>query len=508
MEIRKKAFGPYTLLPHQIAAVQWMIQREEDDKMRGGFLCDDMGLGKTVSTVGLMINKPVAMTLVLAPLAVLQQWIATISSAGGPAVYKFHKDDWRCVGGNVRNGRVFVTNYDKLVRGGEAFDMRFNRIICDEAHTLRNFMSKKTMALRKLTCDKYWFLTGTPIVNGPSDLTCLVSLANSKVRPFIGYSKQRMESWMGDWALHRTAGQMRDLLADMLPKPAIIKEHRLPFATEDEALFYRGIQGRIAAQLEHLMEQDRGGGLAMLTLLLRLRQISVHPQVYIKSKKKKGTYLRPDWEGDSTKTEAIVNIMKEEKEGHGYVIFCNFKEEVDILRERLERESCVGTVLTYDGTMSEATRSAVVAESEEAMNTTGGEGEVAMLEDVFTKPMIPTDVIRHIMGFKGPAHTVLLAQIQCAGTGLNLQHFDRVIFTTPWWTAALMDQAAGRVLRLGQRKQVVIHHIHLEEEGNVSLNIDDFINEKVEEKRELCQRLLEVANRHVMPIVEAEVETN
>ena len=108
------------------------------------------------------------------------------------------------------------------------------------------------------------------------------------------------------------------------------------------------------------------------------------------------------------------------------------------------------------------------------------------------------------MGFKGPAHTVLLAQIQCAGTVLNLQHFDRVIFTTPWWTAALMDQAAGRVLRLGQRKQVVIHHIHLEEEGNVSLNIDDFINEKVEEKRELCQRLLEVANRHVMPIVEAD----
>jgi SNF2 family DNA or RNA helicase len=499
MEVSKKAFGPYTLLSHQIAAVQWMIQREEDEVMRGGFLCDDLGLGKTVSTVGLMINKPVAMSLVLAPLAVLRQWISTVTAANGPAVYELRKGDWRCVGGNVRLGRVFVTNYDKLVKGGSMFEMRFNRIICDEAHTLRSYMSKKTVALRKLTCDKYWFLTGTPIVNGGSDLTCLVSLANSKVRPFIGYRAQVMESWMGDWALHRTAGQMRELLGDMLPKPAIIREHRLPFATEDEALFYRGIQGRIAARLAHLMEQDRGGGLAMLTLLLRLRQISVHPQVYIKSKKKNGDYLRPDWEGDSTKTEAIVKILKEEKEGHGYVIFCNFKEEVDILRERLMKEACVGTVLTYDGSMSEAARSAVIMESEEAMARTSTEGVIDALKDTLK---LPTDIIRNIAQFKGPAHTVLLAQIQCAGTGLNLQHFDRVIFTTPWWTAALMDQAAGRVLRLGQRKQVVIHYIHLEEEGNVSLNIDDFINEKVEEKRELCQRLLAASDRRVMPIVE------
>ena len=503
--ISKPTFGPYTLLPHQVAAVQWMIQREEDDVMRGGFLCDDMGLGKTVSTVGLMVNKPVARTLVLAPLAVLRQWVATISSAGGPAVYEFHKGDWRCVGGNLRNGRVFVTNYDKLVRNGSAFEMRFNRIICDEAHVLRSFMSKKTTAVRKLECDRYWFLTGTPIVNGGSDLTCLVSLANKSIRPFIGYSKQQMEQWMRDWALHRTAGQMRELLADMLPKPAIIKEHRIPFATEEEAFFYRGIQGRIAAQLQHLMDQDNANGIAMLTLLLRLRQISVHPQVYIQSKKKKGGYLRPDWTGDSTKTEAIVKILKEEKEGHGYVIFCNFKEELDILRARLEQEPCVGSVITYEGSMSESTRAAVVAESEELMNATVGEGEVAMLEDIFTKPMLPTDVIRHILKFKGPSHTVMLAQIQCAGTGLNLQHFDRVIFTTPWWTAALMDQAAGRVLRLGQRKQVVIHYIHLEEEGNVSLNIDDFINEKVEQKRELCQLMLSVANRQVMAAIETTV---
>jgi superfamily II DNA or RNA helicase len=91
-------------------------------------------------------------------------------------------------------------------------------------------------------------------------------------------------------------------------------------------------------------------------------------------------------------------------------------------------------------------------------------------------------------------HVVLLAQIQCAGTGLNLQHMDRVIFTTPWWTAALMDQAAGRVLRLGQKEQVVIHHLALREEEEMVINIDDFINMRVEAKRSLCHHLLSLAN--------------
>ena len=62
----------------------------------------------------------------------------------------------------------------------------------------------------------------------------------------------------------------------------------------------------------------------------------------------------------------------------------------------------------------------------------------------------------------------------------------------------ISDSRPRSVLRLGQRKQVVIHYVHLEEEGNVSLNIDDFINEKVEGKRELCQQLLGAANRQVM----------
>jgi superfamily II DNA or RNA helicase len=93
----------------------------------------------------------------------------------------------------------------------------------------------------------------------------------------------------------------------------------------------------------------------------------------------------------------------------------------------------------------------------------------------------------------GIRHTVLLVQIQCGGTGLNLQFMDRVIFTTPWWTAALMDQAAGRVMRIGQKNQVVIHTISLKEEEAASLNIDDFIQQRVSMKRDICTAMIEAA---------------
>ena len=91
--------------------------------------------------------------------------------------------------------------------------------------------------------------------------------------------------------------------------------------------------------------------------------------------------------------------------------------------------------------------------------------------------------------------SVLLAQIQTAGTGLNLQHLNRVIFTSSWWTAALMDQAVGRVVRIGQEDNVHVHYLTFKED--VSMNIDEYINERVEIKRDLSTELLAAACHNI-----------
>jgi transcription termination factor 2 len=505
MPLRHTTLGTRTLYPHQVTAIEWMQEQERNLDFSGGLLCDEMGLGKTFTAIGLLVNSPVPSTLILGPLAVLAQWVSALLSISSlcPALFVMKNGKWKVTGGNARKGRIFLTNYDKLTHNGATFASHYDRIICDEAHILRNYKSKKYQALQKFYRRFTWCITGTPIVNGIQDLITLSSLINTRINAkTTHYTPAQAEEWMTAHALHRTTNNIRHLIEASLPAPPTVHRHRIPFRTEEEATFYRGIQGRIAAELVHLMAQDHPNMINILSLILRLRQMSVHPQVYIQGMRRTNeAYSRPDWTADSSKFDKIVDILSHDTKNHGYVIFCNFKDEMALLKQRLEREASVMTVLTYDGSLSAEQRTAVVKASEDAMakQTAIGTHTTEYILDTFCPrmPQLPSDVCNMIDQFKGGNHVVLLAQLQCASAGLNLQHMDRVIFTTPWWTAATMDQAIGRVLRIGQKKQVAIHHIALEEEVEMSMNIDDYMNERVEMKRQLCDLLLQAADHRI-----------
>jgi SNF2 family DNA or RNA helicase len=499
--------GSKVLHPHQVAAVSWMKDRETDADLCGGLLCDEMGLGKTLTMISHIINSPVKQTLLLTPLAVITQWVRAILSLGSvaPAVYVLQIKRWKHMGGKPKNGKLYLTNYDKLLSKHMPFHNSYDRLICDEAHILRNHQSKKYMRLFKIQRTSTWLITGTPIVNSTKNLSALLSLINpQRFAPNRTLPMDEAATYMHTYALCRTTEQLRDTILASLPEAPKVIHHRLPFRSEEEAVFYRGIQGRLNADLQREMEEDRPDMIMILSLLLRLRQISVHPQIYINSKKRTTQgYARKNWVGDSTKTEAIVDILSKDSGQHGYVIFCHFKEEIALLQERLRKEPFVRDILVYSGDQNTAQRNDSITKSEEYMADAvsySGKGERvdAILQAAFPNlPILPLDCCGVIEEFLGPSHTIILAQIQCAGTGLNLQHMDRVIFTTPWWTAALMDQAVGRVIRLGQTRSVIVHHLSLDEEQEVSLNIDDFINERVEQKRTICQTLLEAADHRV-----------
>jgi SNF2 family DNA or RNA helicase len=87
---------------------------------------------------------------------------------------------------------------------------------------------------------------------------------------------------------------------------------------------------------------------------------------------------------------------------------------------------------------------------------------------------------------------VMLVQLQSGGTGLNLQHFDRIVFSGPWWTSALMEQAVGRAVRIGQKEVVHVYRIQLKEEE--AMNIDTYMLQKADTKGGLCKEILSYAN--------------
>jgi hypothetical protein len=59
----------------------------------------------------------------------------------------------------------------------------------------------------------------------------------------------------------------------------------------------------------------------------------------------------------------------------------------------------------------------------------------------------------------------------------------------------MMNQAIGRAVRIGQKNQVIVHHLLLKEDK--TMNIDRLMNMKAESKGQLNEMVLLAANRNI-----------
>lgn len=83
-----------------------------------------------------------------------------------------------------------------------------------------------------------------------------------------------------------------------------------------------------------------------------------------------------------------------------------------------------------------------------------------------------------------PGIRVLVAQINCASTGINLQCANVAIITSPTWNPCVEEQAVGRVHRQGQTKPVRVYRLEMRgtieshclgRQHDKTLIIDDYV---------------------------------
>jgi len=455
---------------HQTYGVHWLLSREQDT-IKGGILCDEMGLGKTIQMLGLIKESLLYSTLLVAPLAVINQWKQTAERANIRCfTYDVKKSTWILQTRAFPNSKhLYLIGYECLANNILSISAKnFDRIICDEAHRLgvhkirsqiKNPSKLSFKIIRTINATSKWFLTATPVVNSIDDVYSLFALLDPSL------ITEPIESLMSSYALGRTMAQMRSVVPDAPSVPSI-NNHVLEFVSKEEEEFYVSIQNNIEKQLSY-----SENALIVLRLILMLRQLSIHPQVYIEARKKKIKNVYNDWTEPSTKFIKIRELLiAESHECHKWIIFCHFHDEMNMLKEYISKIDCVRNIETYSGCLN-------CNEKTDAL-------------DRVRKPFSPSIVKKC---------DVLLIQLKAGGVGLNLQEFDRIIFSSPWWTQAALDQGIGRAVRIGQQKQVVVHNLILKQEEAINVrNIDKWMKKIAQEKDEINKMILRMADTNII----------
>lgn len=456
-------FTGFVYHPHQEAAIRWMMAREGTDALyfKGGILADEMGLGKTWMTIGLLLNKPVAQTLLLVPPVLMTQWRealtasaishsvlgapekpfkARVAKSAAPGV-KGYRRPAALVPGDVSDAsavagmHVVLSTYDRATYNTALLStLDFDRIICDEGHIFRN--GRKTLRFQRLAAlesDRRWILSGTPIQNRKTDFQNLMA--------FLGMSgEDRVAVPYKDAAaavlLRRTVSEVRETVPTMptLRPLHVIHPVRMPTGGEEESVF-----NALVGRFEHAVERNAKATI-ILELYLRIRQFLAHPAIYVDAMKRKfkSKYGRDSWTGTASKMEAFRTLVST-GDKTPTIVFGTFRAELEFADEILTEAGY--KVFRVEGGMTEGARAAATAESREAA--------------------------------AAGTPVAIVVQIMAGSAGLNLQHCSRVIFLSSHWNPAVVDQAVGRAYRMGQTKRVEVHHILLAD--NAEKNLDRYM---------------------------------
>jgi SNF2 family DNA or RNA helicase len=337
------------LLPHQVDGVAWMIEKEtgmhnKRAKLpKGGILADDMGLGKTVQSIALILsntrpekgiepeNKKNKIsdstgkgTLVVAPLALIKQWEAEISSkvtkSHALKVLVHHGPNRTKSADKLKQYDVVITTYqvlasehascgdgpDGLKKG--CFAVSWYRTMLDEAHTIKNRNAKMTKACYEIRSHYRWCLTGTPMQNNLDELQSLIKFL--RIQPYCDMANWKdsiagpMKNGKGNLAMRRLQIFLK-VFMKRRTKDVLKKEGALNFGgkakegeekpafqivarnvetvigefTAKERAFYDRLSDRAQSRLDEMMGGAKQDYIGALVLLLRLRQACNHPNL-------------------------------------------------------------------------------------------------------------------------------------------------------------------------------------------------------------------------------------
>ncbi|KAL2703640.1 hypothetical protein AAEP93_004711 [Penicillium crustosum] len=314
------------LMVNQVLAASWMCKREtSSSKLKSGLLCDVMGFGKTLSTLACIVNRkvptePEGPTLIVAPRNLIETWMSQIrqhcdTEAAGTVIA--HCSGARVKTNNLvhylRQCNIVLTTYSDISssypnlklppdmkteaaiemwwnqeydeKAGVFHQIHWHRIILDEAHIIRNRMTRTSIAVRSLSGNFKWALTGTPLHNSVDELYALftfIDVPNS--HPYevfmhnycdgTHHGKNRLINTLRA-IIHRKTHESRHMGRPLIElKRFNLKEVKIEFYPAEKQIYSAIAEKFLEKVNSTLMKKQRK---CVLTMILKLQMFASHP---------------------------------------------------------------------------------------------------------------------------------------------------------------------------------------------------------------------------------------
>lgn len=391
----------------------------------GGCLADDMGLGKTLQTITFLQflkEKYAGSThLVICPTSLIYNWENELKKFAPSLSYHIYYGSAREFSNeHFQDYDIIITSYG-IIRNDleQLLQFHWYYVILDESQSIKNPDALTTKAVGLLKSKNRLILTGTPVQNNTYDLYAQFNFINPGLLGNREFYKE-FANGIDKYNDAEKAAQLRRLVYPfMLRRTKEQVATDLPDKTEmvlwcemdkEQRAVYDDYKNHYRTTLIKKIEEIglAKAGMYILEGLLRLRQICDSPQLV---KNKDITTIR------SAKMDELMREVQENTGQHKLLVFSQFTEMLQLIKERMEKEGLQYSYL--DGSTTAKNRKKAV-------------------DDFQTNP-----------GIK-----IFLISLKAGGLGLNLTAADYIYLVDPWWNPAVEQQAIDRTHRIGQNNKI------------------------------------------------------
>ncbi|VDM61058.1 unnamed protein product [Angiostrongylus costaricensis] len=393
------------LRTHQKEGVRFIFSALKDG--HGVILADEMGLGKSIQAiVATMALLKQQSCLLVVPSSLVSNWKCEFRKwfhgARLPVIAVRRASDISSYACSFSAYPYLIISYEMALRySAKLASIRFDILVCDEGHRLKNVDTKLRQTLDCLAIGRRLLLTGTPIQN---DIKEFFSLLNF-VRPNLFDNFADFKTM----CCNEAEAVSEKFSNCFLRRTSRINNLHLP-NKNDYILFCAPslVQKSVLASLCAFMNEEP------FVLIDMMRKVSNHPAILFK--KISLIYL-----GKLSVFVEMMACFRQMKEC--VVVISNFTKTLDMLSSLCR--SLGFCVLRLDGQTPVSTRQ---------------------------------EIVKHF-NTEGNPENVFLLSTKAGGVGLNLTGASRLILFDLDWNPATDMQAMGRIWRDGQEKDCHIYRL-------------------------------------------------